>query len=107
MNPVDKTVSGSLRNSKRGLKCHLILNCDEEWLLFHQILSWEMPVLSTIEGLKGGVRNLPPGNLFQIQSFFFLIDVQLVYNIASVSGVQHSNSVLLQMIFHYGLPWWC
>ena len=39
MSPVEKTLTGSLRNSKKGRKCHLILNCDEEKLLFHQISS--------------------------------------------------------------------
>ena len=34
---------------------------------------------------------------------FFLIEVQLIYNILSVSGVQHSDSEFLQIICHYRL----
>ena len=102
VNPVTKTMSGSLRNIKEGLKCHLILNCDEKKLLSPKFQAWEMPALSTTEVLKGGIRNnVSPGNLFQMQShFFFLIEVQLIYNIVLVSGVRHSDSVLLQIILH-------
>ena len=45
-------------------------------------------------------------------AFFFLIDVQLIYNVVLVSAVQQSNSViriyvyiyiLFYILFHYGL----
>ena len=105
VNPVENTVSGSLRNSKKRPKmsldielwwrkatvppdfkfgrCQCYLNKGfEKWCQEHA--TWE----------------LIPNSVF----FFFLIDVQLVYNFASVSGAQQSNSVLLQIIFHWGFP---
>ena len=37
---------------------------------------------------------------------FIFIEVWLMYNMMSVSGVQDSDSIFLQIILHFGLPWW-
>ena len=37
---------------------------------------------------------------------FIFIEVWLIYNMMSVSGVQNNESIFLQIILHFGLPWW-
>ena len=40
---------------------------------------------------------------FSFSLFFLKIEVQLIYNIAFVSGVQHSDSVLFLVFLHVTL----
>ena len=46
--------------------------------------------------------------LFDFMTFFFLIEVQLIYNVVLISAVQQSDSVkhmyvYIYILFHYGL----
>lgn len=60
--PVTKKIRRSLRNSKKGLKCHLILNWDEKSCFSPN------PKLSVTEVLKVVPRTtMSPGNLLQMQ----------------------------------------
>ena len=94
-------------------------------------LLWPLPLRSTVSGRAGSVamahgpsrstacgifpdRGTNPCPLHRqadcqplrhqgSPNSFFLIEVQLIYNIVIVSGVQHSDSVFLQIIFHQSL----
>ena len=44
-----------------------------------------------------------PSQLQVFQKGLFLIEVQLIYNILLVSGVQHYNWMFFQILFHSGL----
>ena len=42
-----------------------------------------------------------------IYFYSYLIEVQLIYNMILISGVQHSDSVFLQIILHCAFELWC
>ena len=47
-------------------------------------------------------------NLYVCIYFYsYLIEVQLIYNMILISGVQHSDSVFLQIIVHCAFELWC